>query len=245
MLEKLLSVFFTLLTILGGDDTFIKSQKGQTRIADAYKKAGSSVDDSLKKAGINRQNYHLLLIAYKQENELQVWARNENSAGFKKVCQYEICARSGKPGPKSKQGDGQVPEGFYHVDRFNPESKFHLSLGINYPNKADAIRGESKNLGGDIFIHGGCVTIGCLPITNQKIEELYLLALEANKAPQKGISTYIFPCKMEGETLKELHSKYPQHVSFWKNLKTGYDKFKADKKALQVSTDKAGKYVFP
>ena len=79
--------------------------------------------------------------------------------------------RFGQPWPQATQGDSQVPEGFYHMDRFNPLSNFHLSLGVSYPNQSDRILGASGRLGGDIFIHGDCVTIGCVPITDEGIRE--------------------------------------------------------------------------
>lgn len=108
---------------------------------------------------------------------------------FRLIKDYQICSLSGELGPKRQQGDLQVPEGFYWIDRFNPASNFYLSLGINYPNQFDRILGKSGELGGDIFIHGGCVTIGCIPITDDKIKELYLIAVEAKSNGQDGVDS--------------------------------------------------------
>src|SRR5690606_11025729 len=102
----------------------------------------------------------------------------KNGEKFTLVKTYPVCSSSGLPGPKRKKGDRQTPEGFYHIDRFNPQSAFHLSLGINYPNSSDKILGHSDP-GGDIFIHGSCVTIGCVPLTDDLIKEVYVLAVEA------------------------------------------------------------------
>jgi murein L,D-transpeptidase YafK len=78
-----------------------------------------------------------MLLAYKEEQELELYAKNKAEVTFKKIARYSICQKSGQLGPKRKQGEDQVPEGFYHIDRFNPASFYHLSLGINYPNAAD------------------------------------------------------------------------------------------------------------
>ncbi len=110
----------------------------------------------------------ILLRAYKQESELELWAKNKKDKQYTLLKTYKICASSGTLGPKRKQGDIQVPEGFYVIDRFNPVSNFYLSLGVSYPNASDKILGVKGALGGDIFIHGNCVTIGCLPISDDK-----------------------------------------------------------------------------
>ena len=91
----------------------------------------------------------------------------------------------GQLGPKRHTGDYQVPEGFYEIYRFNPRNNFHLSLGLNYPNTADRALGEPAP-GSDIFIHGGAVTMGYLPIIDAGIEEVYLLTVMARAAGYPG-----------------------------------------------------------
>ena len=143
-----------------------------------------------------------------------------------------ICSKSGKIGPKRKQGDGQVPEGFYLIDRFNPASSFFLSLGINYPNLSDKKKSNATNLGGDIFIHGSCVTIGCLPMTDDKIKEIYLYAINAKNNGQQKIPFYIYPFRMTEEKFTKYKNKYStktELIDFWTNIKLGYDKFEKDK----------------
>ena len=128
----------------------------------------------------------------KTHRALEVWARNRGGRPFELLCAYPLAATSGTLGPKRRAGDGQVPKGFYEIDRFNPNSNFHLSLGLNYPTAAERALGE-PDPGGDIFIYGGAVTIGCLPITNAGIEEVYLLAVLARTAGQTAIPVHIFP----------------------------------------------------
>lgn len=166
---------------------------------------------------------------------------------YKLIAAYDICASSGQLGPKRKQGDRQVPEGFYTIDRFNPASNFYLSLGVNYPNRSDRKKSDAADPGGDIFIHGSCVTIGCLPMTDSKIKEIYLYAVYARNNGQNDIPVYIFPFRMTDgnfQTYKNRYAKNRELTDFWTNLKTGYDKFIAEKKALKVSVDNSGDYLF-
>lgn len=91
-------------------------------------------------------------------------------------------------GHKQFEGDGRTPEGSYRIDRRNPQSLFHLSIGISYPNEADIAFAEAqgKSPGGDIFIHGGPRrgidplnkrdwTAGCISVTDRQIEEVYAM----------------------------------------------------------------------
>ena len=94
---------------------------------------------------------------------------------------YPSLAASGHAGPKLRQGDYQVPEGVYRIEWLNPNSSYHLSMKVNYPNAFDlrmARRDGRKNLGGDIFIHGRNVSIGCVALGDPAIEELFTLAAD-------------------------------------------------------------------
>ena len=201
----------------------------------------------LRKKNINPDNFSMLIRIFKQERKLELWAKSFSDLQFQLIHTYDICASSGMLGPKRKEGDGQVPEGFYYIEKFNPASAFYLSLGINYPNQSDRILGVKKNLGGDIFIHGNCITIGCIPMTNDKIKEIYLLAVEAKSNGQNRIPVYIFPGIMNEEGMQLLTEKANGDntlISFWKNLKQGYDLFEEKKLALAVKVDNMGEYIF-
>jgi len=96
------------------------------------------------------------------------------------------------------------------------------------------------------MIHGNCVTIGCIPITDDKIREVYVLAVEARNKGQENIPIHIFPTKLTKEKLAAIKSEFPDKQTgiFWDNLKEGYDKFEATKLVPDFSIDKMGKYVF-
>jgi len=234
-------------TALISQEDFLTGQKKYERVKTAYKEKGEAVTALLKKESLNPDELNIILIAYKGEQELEVFAKNKSDLQYKKIQTYKICANSGQAGPKRKQGDGQVPEGFYYISQFNPVSTFYLSLGVSYPNASDRKKSKAKNLGGDIFIHGNCVTIGCIPMTDEKIKEIYIYALQARHSGQAKIPVYIFPFRMTEKNMKEFKAYYknkPELLSFWDNLKTGYEAFEKDKKELNVKIDSSGDYLF-
>jgi len=153
---------------------------------------------------------------------------------------YSIAAASGDLGPKRQAGDLQVPEGVYRIDRFNPHSRFHLSLGLNYPNASDRRRSNPKCPGTDIFIHGNRVSIGCLAMTDRVIDELYPVCKAA--ANRKSISVHIFPSRMDGTTVTDLNRRYPTQASFWAELKPVYDAFETSHRVPRVAVSSNGAY---
>lgn len=223
---------------------FISEQKRYPRVRAAWQEKQGFLDSLLLTQNLDKSNLEIMLLAYKEQDLIEVWAKNREQASYQLFHTYPICARSGSLGPKVRQGDGQVPEGFYHIDRFNPVSNFHLSLGINYPNSADRRRNPGGNWGGDIFIHGSCVTVGCLPVTDPMIKEIYLLAVHAFGNGQTKIPVYIFPFRMTDTNLKHYLEQHQEHTPFWNNLKTGYDLFQKHRKLLQVSIGPKGDYLF-
>lgn len=100
---------------------------------------------------------------------------------------YDIALGFAPEGDKFREGDGKTPEGTFTINRRNPESAFHLSLGIDYPQPEDRVRAQAEGVspGGDIFIHGqpnqfgddvvfsGDWTAGCIAVSNAEIEELW------------------------------------------------------------------------
>lgn len=226
---------------------FLAEQKKYERVRTSINDKESVIIKKLEENGLKLDNLNILIVAFKEEEQLLIYAKNKNATTYKKILTYEICARSGELGPKRKQGDNQVPEGFYQIDRFNPTSNFYLSLGLNYPITADKRKSKADNLGGDIFIHGSCVTIGCLPMTDDKIKEIYLYAIHSRNNGQVKIPVYIFPFVMTDQNVSKYKNNYKNDVeliNFWTNLKQGYDKFESDKKELKFSFDTNGNYTF-
>ena len=159
--------------------------------------------------------------------------------------EYHICRVSGEAGPKRRQGDLQVPEGCYYIDRFNPWSNFHLSFRINYPNASDRILSDYRRLGGEIYIHGACVTIGCIPMTDEKIDEIYIFAVEATNNGQQEIPVHIFPCRMSGkyyDGLKNDHNGNISLIEFWANIEEIYLYFEQNKILPEFTVDADGRY---
>lgn len=140
--------------------------------------AGARVRVALARAGAPARPGRLWLVALKDERRLELWASNATGARVL-VESWRVLAASGSAGPKLREGDRQVPEGVYRIDGLNPNSAYHLSVRIAYPNADDrawaACDGRTR-LGGDIFIHGKNVSIGCLAIGDDAIEELFWLA---------------------------------------------------------------------
>ncbi|RNI21807.1 L,D-transpeptidase family protein [Rufibacter latericius] len=237
-----------LLLCLGGlflPDGFKEKQLQHERVSTAYREKHLILEKLLQGKGLSLQHLELYLRAFKHEKTLEVWARNSPEQAFQLLTSYELCARSGTYGPKRQEGDGQIPEGFYVIDRFNPKSNYHLSLGINYPNASDKLLGHPKP-GGDIFLHGDCVTLGCLALTDDKIKELYVLAVEAYAQGQTQIPVHLFPIRFDSPAFAQVKKKYAQNpklFSFWENLQTGYFFFEQHKTLPTVTVNSTGNYV--
>ncbi|MEO0044321.1 MAG: hypothetical protein RL329_3769 [Bacteroidota bacterium] len=130
----------------------------------------------LKQIGLNEPPERFTLIALKAEKQLELWFEKGNKAYW--VQSYPILAASGVSGPKLREGDRQVPEGFYKMVWLNPNSDYHLSLKVDYPNDFDQKKAQQEGrtqLGGEIFVHGKAVSIGCVAIGDASIEELFYM----------------------------------------------------------------------
>lgn len=129
------------------------------------------------KANVAYPPKEIALLAFKKEQNIQLWARNEKQS-WQYIHAYPMTAFSGRLGPKLKERDGQIPEGVYRLTTFNPFSSMHLSMMINYPNNFDRLQASKdgrKQLGGNIFIHGKSLSVGCLAVGDKGIDQLFLL----------------------------------------------------------------------
>lgn len=156
---------------------------GGRSVADVVAKYGPAARARLQphfqRAGVAYPPKRLALLVFKKENRLVLWA--DDGRSWRYIRSYPVLAASGNPGPKLREGDYQVPEGVYRIAHLNPNSSYHLSMKVDYPNAFDrqmAARDKRTRLGGDIFIHGKALSIGCVAVGDRAIEELFTLVAQ-------------------------------------------------------------------
>lgn len=176
---------------------------------------------------------------FKKEAELEVWKKTSKGQ-YALLKTYEICAWSGELGPKFQEGDRQAPEGFYTVSpaQMNPNSSFHLSFNIGFPNSYDK---SHDRTGSFLMVHGACSSAGCYSMEDEQIEEIYALAREAFLGGQDKFQVHAFPFRMTPENMA-LFRESP-HMPFWRTLKIGYEHFELTRVAPKVDACNRG-YVF-
>lgn len=207
-------------------DMLYEGIKIYPRVKEAYEQKSRDIIDLFRYAGVKFPPDEIYITVFKFERQLELWARDKYSPVFSHIKTYGMTGFSGNLGPKTKEGDLQIPEGFYHINRFNPCSKYYLSIGIDYPNLYDRVAHTYENPGGDIFIHGGEKTVGCIPIGDENIKELYVIALSVSEPFTTNV--HIFPMRLDDSNFCSLKTKYKNNLellSFWEKLKQGYDYF--------------------
>ena len=187
--------------------------KGRATVESIVEKYSKKVDEKLKplfvEAGVSYPPLSYSLFAIKETKTLELWAQDDKKA-WQYIKTYSVLAASGNLGPKLKEGDEQVPEGIYSLEYLNPNSSYHLSMKINYPNKFDlkwADKEGRKEPGTNIFIHGKNLSIGCLAIGDSAIEELFILTTKVGKENVKVVISPVDP------RIKELKS--PDSTKEW------------------------------
>jgi murein L,D-transpeptidase YafK len=241
-----MKLFLTpLILFMLTQNSFKEDQLKHSRVSAAYKEKEDIVKNYFSAKNLKYQGFHLFIRAFKQEKKLEVWVKEAGKSNYELLTTYDFCATSGMLGPKRREGDGQIPEGVYKINHFNPLSNFHLSLGINYPNKSDLHFADKRHPGQAIYIHGACVTIGCIPITDAKIKELFILAVEARNNGQGEIPVHIFPAKLNAENMSKIKkaTSDPLILAFWENLRHVYADFDAQRQLHKVGVNDAGEYA--
>ncbi len=161
---------------------------------------------------------------FKEESELEVWMKSDHEPHFIlfKVLRLTFCA--GKPGPKSREGDGQAPEGFYFASSgsMRPETRHHLGIDLGFPNSYDQHHGCT---GSDLMIHGGVNAAGAFALSSKDMEEVYTVAEAGLEGGQKLLRINVFPFRMTDKRMDQAWKGNPQCLDFWMNLKEGYDFF--------------------
>jgi len=235
------------------------SAHAKDRAGTAAERVRPELEAALKKKEL-RFGDPIFIRIFKESNELEVWvqgqrepktiARDEAASriepAFLLFRTYKICYWSGTLGPKTKQGDGQAPEGFYFVSRgrMNPLSRYHLSFDLGYPNAYDRAH---KRTGDYLMVHGSCVSIGCYAMTDERIEEIYTLADAALAGGQKFFRVHCFPFRMTDKRMAKAASDKATDVekewlSFWDNLREGYQAFEKTRRPPNVEVED-GRYV--
>jgi murein L,D-transpeptidase YafK len=211
----------------------------QDRVAEAKARRSAEIHTMLAAVGLSDAPAELHLRAFKKERVLEVWGAAKRGDPMVLIKQYSFCAASGDLGPKRKEGDLQVPEGFYVVPEFNPTSSYHLSMKVSYPNASDKVRSDQRRPGGLIYLHGSCASIGCIAIEDGPIEEVYLIARATRRQP---VTFDIFPFRMSADALASVADS--PHAPFWLELKAGFEAFEATHRPSRPRIDKTGVYRF-
>lgn len=248
--------FLTVITVSaqppqqkGGSNafSFIDYQKTFPRPSEALQRKEDTLQKQFEAKKLKWPARYIYIRSFKYDSQLEVWVKNEIKEPFQLFKSYRVCALAGTLGPKRMEGDYQVPEGFYYINEFNPKSNYYLSLGLNYPNASDKILSDSLRPGSAIFIHGSCVTVGCIPIRDEQIDELYVLAAHAKDQGQDFIPVHIFPIKFNVEKsvkyLENLTKDDPTLKKFADRMEDAFDYFDKYKQLPVVMIGEKGDYL--
>jgi len=226
---------------------FIDYQRSIPKIGEMLRRKEDTLMKQFREKGLAWPARYIYIRSFKYDSQLEVWIKNNREEKYRLFKTYKICALAGTLGPKRLAGDYQVPEGFYYINEFNPRSEYHLSLGLNYPNASDRILSDSLQPGKDIYIHGSCVTTGCIPITDGQIEELYILAAHAKDMGEDFIPVHIFPVNFNNARSVDYLNKYLQTFSeytpFAKSMRSAFYYFEKYREVPFVMVNGKGEYV--
>ncbi len=212
---------------------------GPERAAAAKARVISQLGKDLAEKGLHFGD-PVFLRAFKDERLLELWMRRRETGKYELFRSWPIAGASGVAGPKLAEGDSQVPEGFYFVtpERMKPDSQFHLAFNIGYPNAYDLAH---QRTGTFIMVHGAECSVGCLAMTDARIEEIYTLCDAALKNGQRLFRVHVFPFRMTEERMASVRGQTWE--DFWKNLKEGYDLFERSKVPPEVEVEGL-RYIF-
>ena len=244
-----ISLLFSVIGFAQGTQaSFIEFQRNYTRPSLALQTKLDTLQKQFAAKGLQWPARNLYIRSFKYDGLLEVWVSNSRKEPYKLFKTYRVCALAGSLGPKRMAGDYQVPEGFYYISEFNPNSNYYLSLGLNYPNESDKILSDPFRPGGDIYIHGSCVTVGCIPVTDQQIDEIYLLAAFAKSSGQDFIPVHIFPIRYNNQRsvdyLATLTKNDEKLKAFAGKLQTAYDHFELTHQLPIIMVDTQGEYQY-
>lgn len=253
MFNRFLFLLLTSLLAFNATSTVFSqtSYINYTKSVGKSRDINNKVEDSLRKQFEDKKLQYppqqIYVRSFKYDRQLEVWVKEEADSIFKLFKTYKVCMQSGTMGPKRMEGDYQVPEGFYYINEFNPNSNYHLALGLNYPNASDKVLSDYSRPGNSIYIHGSCVSTGCIAISDFPIEELYVLATEVKEQGQDFIPVHVFPVKYNVKKSLEylaITTKDNQPLqSFSISLKNAFDYFEAKKQLPVFLVNRKGQYI--
>lgn len=249
----LIRKFFLFILCLGvvnlgfAQTSFTSLQKNITRVGNAFNNKENLLKKEFEEKGLEWPAKYIYIRSFKFDAQLEIWVKNDLKDKYKLFKTYRVCLQSGTMGPKRMQGDYQVPEGFYYITEFNPRSAYHLSLGLNYPNPSDKILSDPVRPGNSIFIHGSCVSEGCIPVSDADIEEVYILAAYAYEAGQEYIPVHIFPIRYNNKKSVEYFQNFcknnPDLIPFSSQLERAYEQFEKTHQVPAILIDPKGEYI--
>jgi murein L,D-transpeptidase YafK len=219
--------------IAGCDDSYLdqSSARSQQPISSATLADMEKLDTTPSSPTVIR--------TYKKEAELEIW-KMKSTGEYALLKTYPMCRWSGQLGPKKREGDMQVPEGFYSIapGQMNPNSHYYLAFNVGYPNAYDRAYGRT---GGSVMVHGVCSSAGCFSMTDEQVADIYAIARDSFRGGQREIQLQSYPFHMTAENMAKF--RLDPNIDFWKNLKDGSDHFEVTKNEPSVLV--CGKhYVF-
>ncbi len=227
--------------------SFVEAQRVYTKMPVTTSKLEDSIKKQFEEKNLNWPPQSIYIRSFKYDRLLELWVKNNDTDSFSLFKTYKVCMQSGGIGPKRAEGDNQVPEGFYYINEFNPNSNYHLALGLNYPNASDKILSDAVKPGSEIYIHGNCVSTGCIAIQDLPIEEVYFIAANAKASGQDFIPVHIFPVKYNVKKslnylTESIKGKQVVH-KYILNIKAVYDYFELNRKLPLIMVNQKGDYL--
>lgn len=240
-------IAFSITKATSAQTNFLQVQKSTFRVNTAFNNKEELLKKEFAEKGLEWPAKYIYVRSFKFDAQMEIWVKNSLHEKYTLFKTYRVCMQSGTMGPKRMQGDFQVPEGFYYITEFNPRSAYHLSLGLNYPNPSDKILSDPVRPGNAIFIHGSCVSEGCIPVSDSDIEEVYVLAAHAREAGQEYIPVHIFPIRYNNKRsidyLANFNKDNPKLAAFSRQLEQAFTQFENTHRQPLILVDSKGNYI--
>src|SRR5579871_809512 len=203
------------VSLAGCDDSYLDRGPGRSE-----RPISSATLDQMTKLDTTPSS-PVVIRTYKKEAELEIW-KMKSDGHYALLKTYPMCRWSGQLGPKKREGDMQVPEGFYTIapGQMNPNSNYYLAFNLGFPNAYDK---ANDRTGAFLMVHGDCSSAGCYAMTDEQIQEIYALGRDSFLGGQKSFQVQAYPFRMTPLNMAR-HRNSP-HMAFWRMIKEGNDHF--------------------